>query len=148
MAVDIGAIREALVGQVALGIDRQVNRYAYQPNAPQLPAVICVPGDEYVAYHESFAPNAAVSIQFDLLLLAAPGPDVDGQILLDQLLSAGTGQGNSVIDAIEADRTLGGTVHDAIVRTASSEGRIDLDDTGNTKADVRRVRIGIVLQRG
>lgn len=128
MALDLTVIRNALATVIRGGVARTVNVHAMWPDsAIILPAVIVIPAAEYVAYHEAFARGLA-TVALEIRLYATG--TVAGQLVIDDMLSAGAGKDSSVIDAIEANRSLGGIVSDCIVRSAREVGRVDLSADG------------------
>lgn len=127
MALDIKAITSALADQIDANTSRSLACYSLQPpTVPQFPCAIVRTGEPLVAYHETFGPGVGVLVQISLevLLMAQGATDIDSQIVIFDLLSSGTGKTSSVIDAIEADRTLGGLVADCFVERASGLARV------------------------
>jgi hypothetical protein len=78
-------------------------------------AVIVMPDpDQYVSYWEAFKGGCA-EVRFRLLIICQLADFPAAQKRVDELMSAGTGSTMSLLDAVQADRTLGGTVADAHV---------------------------------
>lgn len=98
------------------------------PSTPQFPCVIVRPADQFVAYHRSFGTDVLCDVQVEVLVMHQGTTDIDSQIVVLDLLSAGTGRVNSVIDAISVDRTLGGAVANVIVTEASGLSRVAATD--------------------
>jgi hypothetical protein len=111
MALDIVALREAVAATIRSGIDREVNVYEYEPATPICPAVIIRPStlEDSVEFIRTMR-NPAYNVKLEIWCLTDTGVSSDGQRLLDQMLSAGSGQTTSVRDALDADNTLGGVV--------------------------------------
>lgn len=116
MALDLAAIRLALANQIRDNIATGVNVYdGYRPDAPQLPAVIIVPTDDgpYVDYEGSLKrPIGTVTFSVQVLARPGTGQGADGQRMLDAFISSGDAGAmpDSILDAIRADRLLGGAV--------------------------------------
>lgn len=130
MGLDLQTIRGALATQLRAFVSSQVNVYdGYIPDSPTPPAIIVGPDpDTYITYHESFSQTGLAAVHFRLTVITPPGPGVDGQIALDSFLSAGTGTTNSVLDALDADRTFAGTVSAHVVTRVEALGRIALSE--------------------
>jgi hypothetical protein len=120
MAFNPKEIREALAEQLRQNVARGINYFAYRPANPPVPYVAVICDDPYVGYHETFATattGALCDVRF-MIEIGHSGEAQSAQIFIDELLASGTGQQSSVIDAIEADRTIGGTVETCIVLRA------------------------------
>lgn len=116
----LGEIRNALATTIADGIDRQTNVYAYPVGDPKLPCITIEPDSgDYVDYWLSFGAAGLSAVRLVLLLEPGGNDPVSAGIALDDYLSAGTGNGSSVIDAVLADRTLGLTRCDCVITSAS-----------------------------
>lgn len=125
MAFDYNAIRAALAAQIKNGVNREVNVYdGFVPSTPTPPAIIVFPGTEAVRYEQTFH-RPQCTVEFELWVLANPGGGVDGQRLMGEFMSSGTGQTNSLRDAIAADKTLNGTVDSAFIDSAEYRGRFE-----------------------
>lgn len=135
MAFDPRAIREALAQQIKDGVQREVNAYAYIPDSPAYPYVGIRSGTPYVTYHETMkSASVGALCDFQLVIEVAQNARTqDAQIFVDDLVAAGTGEMSSVVDAIEADRTLGGLV-DTCVCLACEQGPTTNEDDGTTTA--------------
>lgn len=119
--LDLQAIRLALASQIRDGIaNTKINVYAYLPESPKFPLIAVVPRRDapYVSYHESMGRNGTVSVSLEVVVASTSRAE-DAQILIDSLLSVGTGTDSSISDVIEADRSLGGVVGDAVTLTAT-----------------------------
>lgn len=128
MALDMAAIREALATQIydrLSGSNRPASVYDYPPDSPELPAVLIRPRTgtpEYIQYHQSFSQNvqgdgALAGIELEVEVRVG-GWDVDSHRAMDDYLSTGTEA--SVINAIEADPTLGGALENCWVRAVAA----------------------------
>lgn len=96
---------------------------ADQVNPPT--AIVGVPNiDEY---HATFA-RGRMSLEFQVWILVSASLDRIGQMALASFADA-TGE-NSVINAIESDKTLGGTVNDCIVLSFRSLGSEEVGQIG------------------
>lgn len=124
MALDLVAIRGGIVGALDTIDGLNVAGFATD-SPPPPPAAIVMPGsDNGVDYHLSFG-RGLCKIPYRVVLLAARDNPAGSQDLLDGYLSAGTGQTSSVLDALYADKTLGGTVDDLVVDGFDNYGRIE-----------------------
>lgn len=135
MALDLQAIREALKAQLDEELARDINVYAYRPANPVPPYVAVISGDPYISYYETFASSAVGSlcdVQLELII-GQTADAISAQVFIDDLLSAGAGQTSSVIDALEADPTLGGVVATCIALRA---GPIVFAEDGSATASV------------
>lgn len=113
--MDLVAIHEAIANQVVDHTARQVHGYPFQTGGSyELPCVVVCPGEEYINYHVDMGLEADMNL---LLEVRAPCRVAveDGLRVLSELLSADAGLPNSVIDAIEADVTLGGLVSQVVL---------------------------------
>lgn len=120
MALDLYAITKAIATQIDTGTNRAIATYALVPPAtPQFPCVIVRANEQFVTYFDTFGDNRLCDVQLELLVMHQGTSDEDSQIAVLDMLSAGAGKTNSVIDALMADQTLGGTVQTCIVTTAS-----------------------------
>jgi hypothetical protein len=117
MALDLMAIHTALVNQIVAGVERGVNPYPVRPETPKPPYVTLEPdARQYVANHGSFRSEtvgALCDMQADIVVGQTGRPE-DAQAFLLGVLSSGTGMGMSVLDAVEADRTLGDVIDTCI----------------------------------
>lgn len=144
--LDLRTVMTALANQIDSGTARSLACYDLQPpTTPQFPCVIVRPADQFVSYHESFGASVLSDVQLEVAVMASGTSDNDSQIAVLDLLSAGTGKTSSVIDAIEADRTLGGAVENTIVRTASGLSRVIAED--GTAAVMAVLSVGIRIRR-
>ena len=66
-----------------------------------------------------------------VIVATARTMSAEGQNLLDDYLSSGTGQTVSLIDALEADKTLAGAVDDIHVSVGSSYGEVKWNETAS-----------------
>jgi hypothetical protein len=151
MALNLGAIRAALAVQIKAHVSREVNVYdGYIPASPSPPAVLIGPSsDIYISYHESFSQTGLALVNLRLTIAAPPGPDTDGQKALDEFLSAGAGLPNSILDAIAADLTIGGTVANCRVESVEYLGRVNLSEIidQQVQADAAALLVAIRTQR-
>lgn len=115
----LGEVRNALAATITAGVDRQTNVYAYPVGDPKYPAITIEPESDYVDYWLSFGSAGLAAVRMVLVLEPAGNDPVSAGIALDDLLSAGTGNGSSVIDAVLADRTLGLAGCDCVITAAT-----------------------------
>lgn len=124
MAFDLPTVRGAIANQVATNVTRAVNVFnGYMPENPLLPAVIVQPDDDFLIFHETFSRTGIVTAQFRIRLFADPGPGMDGQIVIDEMLSTGTSR-YSVVDALMADQAFGGAVSTSALTVGKYDGRV------------------------
>lgn len=151
MALNLVEIRQALAAQIRLNVSRGVNVYdGYTPASPSLPAILITPDpDVYLTYHATFAQTGMAVVHLRLTVAVPPGPDTDGQRVLDEFLSAGSGLPNSVLDAVLVDKTLDGTVGDCVVQSVEYLGRIYLSENVDqqVQADAAALLLEIHTQR-
>jgi len=107
--LDIQAIRRALAATIKASITRTPNVYAYLPESPALPCIAVTADDPYANYFQTLGMNPECDLRF-LVRACASGRAEDAMILIDDLLSAGTGTTSSIVDAIRANPTLDGLV--------------------------------------
>jgi hypothetical protein len=120
MSINLRLIREAAAAQIAAGIGRRTTGYAYDNTTITLPAVIIRPGAPYVTYHETFGDRCLVGIELEIEVVTSSADDVSAAIAMDDLLSPGLANNSSILEAVEADPTLGGTVGHCWVSEASA----------------------------
>ncbi|NDG19203.1 MAG: hypothetical protein EB117_13145, partial [Betaproteobacteria bacterium] len=112
MPLNPRAIATALANQIDANTTRALACYdLYPPTEPQYPCIIVQFAG--IAYHETMgavAGGVLARLDLEVVVLAHGTSDLDGQAAVLDMLSSGTGNPNSIIDAIEADRTLGGAV--------------------------------------
>jgi len=142
MALELAAIRTALVDKIRATVARDVNVYPYPLQNPNLPSVTVTAGGSggYIDYQVTSGTSPVCDVYFTVTVVATAADEVSPQIVVDDLLSAGTGQGSSLIDALIADRTLGAVVQNLHIGTASTP-RTQVDDSGaftvSASVDVR-----------
>lgn len=136
MALDLAAIREALAQQIRDALiqsGRQANVYAYPPDSPELPAVLIQPRagtGTYVQYHQSFSLNAQgdgalAGIELEIEVRVG-GFLSESDRAMDDYLSTGTDA--SLINAVEADKSLGGAVESCWIRAVAAPRRYVNED--------------------
>lgn len=144
MALNLAAIREGLVDTIKAGATRDLRGYPYPVGNEELPCFVVHPADEYVDWYGSLsaADGALCQVNFVLEFMApARTTFEDGLRVLDEMLSAG------VDYAIQADRTLGGTVDDALLGVSSGQSGIQPDADGRPQAVLCRVPLTVWKQR-
>lgn len=122
----IGAICEALKAQLDANlVGRQQNVYAYPVPTPKVPSITIEPDSgDFVDYFQTMGATGLSALR--LVLVMNPGPSTDAQSMFIRLydyLSAGTGNRSSVVDAVMADKSLGGVVDSCTVLRAE----VDVD---------------------
>lgn len=125
---NLRAIRKAVQDTLRLApIARTVAFHAYDPfNDPaghhQLPAVIISIADDGIKYRGTFGAAGLASVVLQLEVRTQDGPD--GEAMMDDLLSAGTGADSSLFDALTADPTFGGVISVGTTLESSSPKRM------------------------
>lgn len=122
MALDLADIRAGLAARLATVSG--LNTYKHVPgDLTNLPAAVIYgpDGPEAIDYDLAFG-GGLTEVRWRFGVFTSKTLEAAGQALLDEYLSAGTGQTKSVVDAIYGDRTLGGTVDHARVELAGSFG--------------------------
>lgn len=137
MALGLQTIREALETRLSTYLasgSRQTNVYAYPPETLQYPAIGIHTGEgDYITYWETMSDSGVASVRFVIRIYAA-ARYVDAQMAVDAYLSAGSGFTSSIVNAILADKTLGGTVETC--RLLEARGLVPDEVTGGWVADV------------
>lgn len=129
----VKAIRDAL--KEAMQSVDGLRVYDTMPENVQSPAAVVLPDDPFIEYHSTFG-NGVATMHFKVTLLVSRKSARAGQDTLDDLLSSGTGETKSVMDAIEAS-ALGNTVDDAIVEEAVDYGVTEVAGDSYFKADLK-----------
>lgn len=135
MAFDLGAIRDGVKDRLATISGLRV--YDVIPDRDlAVPAAVVQP--VRISYQQAFK-RGPVDARLRVTILTSAGSDRTGQDQLDAYLSAGTGESSSIVDAIEADPTLGGAADNAAVDPdfEIDYGRAVVNDTTYWKADVQ-----------
>jgi hypothetical protein len=124
--MNLQEIRAALK-DVLDGVE-DVRGYDYMPgklatsSAGQTAVVIGSPENgPYISYLRA-SEGGQVEVNFELRVFVQFVDLAASQKRLDDLLSAGTGEGRSLFDAIRADNSLNGTVMDCVLHEASGAG--------------------------
>jgi hypothetical protein len=106
MALTLSTIREAIGAQLRANLDTEIN---VDVDGAGMPApVIRLELDEPPRYTDTFGPPLQLeSVRFQLIIDPA-GADQSAVQRLDRFMSSGTGNGDSVIDALETDHTFSG----------------------------------------
>jgi hypothetical protein len=144
--LDIQAIRRALADQISQNITATPNVYAYLPDAPMLPCIGITADDPYANYNVTMPDFGSAGGDADLRLLVricAVGRAEDSQVFLDAMLSSGTHQTSSVVDAIESDQTLGGIVE----QCQAGSSRMVPDGEQNATAFEAVIPVTIMLRQ-
>lgn len=135
MAFDVGAIRSGL--KTRLETIEGLRSFDLIPDRDvPVPAAVVQP--VRISYEETFG-RGIVQAWFRITILVSAGNDRTGQNRLDAYLSAGTGQTLSIVDAIEADKSLGGSVDSSGIDPdfEIDYGRTVVNEVTYWKADVQ-----------
>lgn len=135
MALDIGAIREALAAKVKAITDaceHPANVYAHPSGSPLTPAVLVLPNahldGQYVDYWQSSGQNPLCAIGLRLEVRVGTN-EKDAAKVVDYYLSTVIPQ---VIAALESDRTLSGTCEAWLPRAAVVPAEFGLEGETRT----------------
>jgi hypothetical protein len=146
--LDLAAIRDAIADTIVTGTSRAIHGYPYPKGDEELPCVIVHPAnDTYVDWWGSIGGDAMCIINFVLELMAPCRVTFeDGLRVLDEMMSAGAGLPNSVVDAVEADRSFGGQADDSLLGVSFGHSRTVADEH-RPEAVVCRVPLTVYKQR-
>lgn len=117
----------------SLGSISGLRTYNRQPDQVNVP--MAFPSLRSIEYHNAMG-NGMVTHNYDITVIVGRAAERSAETLLDTYLSFGSG---SVRWALEADRTLGGTVDTSIVESAGNIQTIDANDTTYLAVDFRFV---------
>lgn len=116
-----------------LGTISGLRAYDRQPDQVNVP--MAFPSLRSVEYHGAMG-NGLVTQTYDITVIVGRAAERSAERLLDTYLSFGSG---GVRYALEADRTLGGTVDSSIVESVGNIQTIDANDTTYLAVDFRFV---------
>lgn len=117
MSLDLERFRAKWASQVnaALGAsDYRANVSPYETASPTVPCVFLRRGQ--VAYHGTMGPPGHTTTGWEMVVRVAAQSDEDCHKAMDAYAS--TGNPASLVDAIDTDNTLGGTVGSLVVLSA------------------------------
>lgn len=138
MALDLQVIHEALANQIRnTDIKNTFNVFAFSEPGGTSPKIEVRPGIEYLEYFTTFGPDGTADLMLDLIVDLRGMTGEDRALWAWRLLSSGTSDGGSpqptsLVDAVMSDKTLGGTVQDAVIMSAAWD-----DDNDQITAPVR-----------
>ena len=89
-----------------------------------VPAAVILPDDTPPDFHQSMG-EGLTAVYWQIVLMVGRDTLQASQDLLDSYLGSGTGQTNSVFDALMADQTLGGVLEHLKVDGFDSYGRME-----------------------
>lgn len=112
-------IRAAIKSRLEAGINRETNIAESGQQMPMPRIRLVLAASDPIDYFTTMGPAGIARVRFDLVVEPA-GTDKSAVVRLDDYLSVGTGNGSSVVDAILADRTLGGVVADCVLLGVSA----------------------------
>lgn len=107
MAFTLSAVRTAIYDQLRANLARETNVDVDGQGMPA-PRVVLELADP-PEYFGTFGPNGVARVRMRLIVDPG-GVDQSAVIRLDDLLSVGTGNNSSVIDALMVDQTFGGVL--------------------------------------
>lgn len=104
--------------QLAASLNDKISGFtvrAYPGDGVSGQCIFIWPGaDNYVDYWESYGASGLATVHLQLQIRTTAADDASAQIVIDELLSSGSGNGRSLIDAIRSNKTLGGQVADVM----------------------------------
>lgn len=110
----LSEVRTALADQIRAGLARDTNVYSHPHGSYAIPAITIDAASDYLDYFVTMTGAGFAAARFVVRVepkgssVTDRPPDVkSAAIALDDYLSAGAGNGSSIIDAIYADKTLG-----------------------------------------
>ena len=103
----ISEIRAALADQIRNNIKRDTNVYAYAHGDYQYPAITVDYGSQFIQFFRTYSADGLSLLRFAVRVETSGLDKESAAIALDDYLSAGTGNGSSLADAIMSDRYLG-----------------------------------------
>ena len=116
-----------------LGTISGLRAYDRQPDQVNVP--MAFPSLRSVEYHGAMG-NGLVTQNYDITVIVGRASERSSERLLDTYMAFGSG---GVRYALEADRTLGGTVDSSIVESVGNIQTIDANDTTYLAVDFRFV---------
>jgi hypothetical protein len=121
---DLISIRNALASSITRFTGLRCDAQARDQVTP--PCSVILPGNPFINYADTMDGTVTINLAV-LLIISDAAPVETTQRALDTYLGVDTNPaiGSSVPEAIEADNTLGGTVHYIQANNATSYGRID-----------------------
>lgn len=121
----IGDIRDALKAALENPTQTNLSTYDTAPDMPQVPCAVVFLDDP--VWEPDTMNRGAISYHFIITILAGRVSESGAQNLLDGFLSY-SGP-STIVAAIEADKTLGGTASSVFVHRATNYGPFKAGDT-------------------
>lgn len=128
--LDLEAVHTALADQIRAGI-ADAGRFTIKshPAASDRPVIEVWPDGDYIdPYGRSGPDDTSDVLLLVRVFLSGANPESEWMTVY-RLLSHGTGHDSSIFNAVNADPTLGGVVHDTAIaahRWTPAEGSIDI----------------------
>lgn len=121
MAVDLAAIRQGLADVIQSETGLRMS--AYEPAVPNTPCGWVTTGNPFMSEpHEAFK-DGLCEIQLSVRVVGGEAAGIErAQAALDQYMGSGTGQTQSVLDAIYSDTSFGGAISAGNVRVIEVGG--------------------------
>lgn len=116
MSLDLAAFREAWEAQMQAQISAPLNVYGYTPSDPPTNCLYLRRGE--ITYHGTYGPPGQTTGDWQIVLRVSAGTEVDAHTVTDRFCSTGTDE--SVVDAVNADNTIDGTVGSMVVQAATT----------------------------
>lgn len=133
MSLKLSTVREAIGAQLRLNLDRETNVDIDGAGMPAPVVRLVLQPSDPIDYWLTMSPDGAEvgglsEIRFDIIVDPG-GVDQSSVIRLDDYLSVGTGNASSIIDALLADKTLGGVVETIHVSGVSGYDAVNVTAT-------------------
>jgi len=118
MAFNLEDTFTALAAQIKAGISRDFNVEPWPNSKAVLPLIEIWPDSEFISYFETFGSGGRSDVRAIIRIYTTTANAKTELKQVSDLLSTGTGEGSSIIDAILADKTLDGNVETVNVLNA------------------------------
>lgn len=132
--MNVASIRDGLL--TALDTVAGLRCYDTIPEDIVVPAAVVVPDDPFTEY-AIVVNRGTVTLHFRITLVVSKTSMRAGQDLLDGYLSTGSAETSSVVDALYADATLGGSASTLVVVEGVEYGSTVIGSVEYLKADLR-----------
>jgi hypothetical protein len=120
--LSLRTLRTAAADQIRTHIGQHVNVRAYAISDPPLPCVQLWAGSPYVNYFATMGDEGTGDVNLIAEVRVPRGTGSSGAEELDLFLALGSDR--SVVDAVFADRTLGGAVSDCVALIADEAAEV------------------------
>ncbi len=118
MGLTLSQIRTAIHDQLRANLSRDVNVDATGEGKPAPVVRVQLRPSDPIDYWVTFGESGIAQAAFEVQVIPA-NTDQSAVKRLDDFLSVGTGNGSSVVDALMADKTLGGVAQTIQINSSS-----------------------------